>query len=289
MALKLQTPWYLRDLEAAAFVRDLPVPDEFTALAGPRGLALVRLWPNGTTSRGWGLHTKDGSDGFMPRYLRGEFNSRRVIYGYERDRWAFAFVMRSLNVVAIDIDGKNDGLRHAEELLAGASPTLAETSKSGTGLHLFYRTDEAWDSETGFGHGIGDHIGIVQGVDIRATGCIYHHKSQRWNERELAPLPDHIAERLAHKTERRIAARSLAETLHELEETEVLMLHDNLLTELAKPIKVGERNNTLFAIGAKMKAAGVEGWDDLLRDRAYEVGLPDDEVEKLVSNIETYG
>ena len=61
-------------------------------------------------------------------------------------------------------------------------PTLAETSKSGDGYHLFYLVDEEWDDEKGYGL-LGDRIGIEQGVDIRATGCVYHHPQQRWNDR----------------------------------------------------------------------------------------------------------
>ena len=89
---------------------------------------------------------KDGADGFMPRYLRGVFNSRRVVYGYERGKWAYAFVMRSMRLVCVDIDGKNGGLEHAKKL-GLLPPTLAETSKSGDGYHLFYLVDEEWDDE----------------------------------------------------------------------------------------------------------------------------------------------
>ena len=284
MPLKISKPWWLAD----TYDLDMAVPPTITDLAGPQGVALVRLWANGTTSRGWGLVGKDGEEGFMPRYAHGEFNARRVLYGYDRDKWAFAFVMRSLNLVAIDIDGKNGGIEHAEELLGGAVPTLAETSKSGNGYHLFYSTDEMWDAATGFGHELADHIGIVQGVDIRATGCVYHHKPQRWNGRPIAPLPAHIAERLQRKAEQREAARSIISSVLELEEIEVLMLHEELLAELAKPIRAGSRNNTLFAIGSKLKAADVPDWAEKVRERAHQVGLDWGEAEKITANIEAY-
>ena len=41
----------------------------------------------------------------------------------------------------------------------------------------------------------------------------------------------------------------------------------------------------LFAIGNKMRMAGVEKWDTKVYDRAIEVGLPAEEAERLVSNI----
>ena len=56
----------------------------------------------------------------------------------------------------------------------------------------------------------------------------------------------------------------------------------------AAPIPAGKRNNTLFAIGAEMKIAGIIGWQEQVYNRAVEVGLSDDEAEKLVNNIEKY-
>src|SRR5690242_14456333 len=138
-------PWWQTD----SYDDDVAVPSAFSNYAGPEGLALVRAWPDGRTDPGWGLQGANGGDGFMPRYMRGEFNERRVVYGYDHGKWAFAFVMRSVRVVCIDIDGKNGGLEHAKRLGA-LPPTMAETSKSGNGYHLFYRTDENWDDVRGF-------------------------------------------------------------------------------------------------------------------------------------------
>src|SRR5690349_5727976 len=177
-------PWWRTD----TYDYDVAVPNEFNEQEGPKGLALVKTWPDGRTQPGWGLQGRDGGEGFMPRYLRGEFNERRVVYGYEHDRWSFAFVMRSVALVCIDIDGKNGGLEHAKRLGA-LPPTLAETSKSGDGYHLFYSVDEEWDDDRGFAR-LADRIGLEQGVDIRATGCVYHYDTQRWNGRVLAPLPE---------------------------------------------------------------------------------------------------
>src|SRR6476660_1446540 len=114
-------PWWMTD----DYSEDLAAPDVIRAQAGPKGLALVKAWPSGVTDPGWGLHPpKNSTEGFMPRYMRGEFNERRVLHGYAKDLWAFAFIMRSLRLVCIDIDGKNGGLEHAKKL-GLLPPTLA--------------------------------------------------------------------------------------------------------------------------------------------------------------------
>lgn len=276
-------PWWQTD----DYSSDMPVHESFVDQAGPHGLALVRAWPSGVTDKGWGLQGPEGEDGFMPRYTRGEFNSRRVLHGYDRDRWAFAFIMRSVRLVCIDIDGKNGGLEHAKRL--GMLPkTLAETSKSGDGYHLFYTFEEEWNDVTGYGQ-LADRIGLEQGVDIRATGCVYHYKQQRWNDRSPVPLPDHLKEQLLHR-EQKIAAQTerITKVLEAQDPMEVLMMHDEILSDLAKPIPPGKRNTTLFAIGSQMQTAQVEDWEDKLLDRATEVGLARDEANKIVANVNRY-
>jgi hypothetical protein len=266
----------------------MPPPFE-DAWGGPKGTALVRAWPSGLTDKGWGLNSpKDGSDGFMPRYLRGEFNSRRVLFGYEQGRWAFAFVMRSLRLVALDIDGKNGGLEHAKRLGA-LPPTLAETSKSGNGYHLFYLVDDEWDDQKGFAL-LSDRIGVEQGVDFRSTGCVYHHPQQRWNHRYPAMLPDYLVELMKNR-EQKLTARTerITKVLDNNDITEVLMMHDELVTDLMKPIPDGKRNHTLFAIGQQMREAKVPGWQQLIEARGLDIGLPAEEVDKLVQNIDRYG
>lgn len=250
------------------------------AFSGPKGPALVRSWPNGKTDPGW------GGDTFMEYYNRGDFNARRVLYGYERDKWAFALIMRSVSLIAVDIDGKNGGFEHAKKLML--PPTLAETSKSGNGYHLFYEVDDTWDEAKGFGL-LGDRIGFEQGVDVRGTGCVYHHKQQLWNDRPVAPLPKHLYEQLTNR-EQKIAATHarISSVLAASDDMEVLMLHDEILGRLAKPIPVGKRNNTLFAIGSEMRAAQVPEWDTKLYDRATELGLSGDETQKLIDNISKY-
>ncbi len=274
-------PWWRTD----EYVSDDPMPGAFDDLAGPNGPALVKAWPSGMTDPGWGLLPPKGSrDGFMPRYIRNEFNGRRTLFGFTKGKWNFAFVMRSVKMVCIDIDGKNGGLEHALRL--GVLPlTMAETSKSGDGYHLFYEVDEEWDVDKGFAR-LGDRIGIEQGVDIRATGCVYHHEQQRWNGRKVAMLPLHLYEALTARDDK-IAAKQARITgvLSSEDELEILMMHEELLTDLAKPIPAGKRNNTLFAIGSSMATAEVPAWADKLKDRGNEVGLDSYEVDKLVANI----
>lgn len=262
----------------ALLPEELQDPD----LWGPKGPAFVRAYADGSTQQGWG-----GTD-FMPRYTRGEFLSRRTEYGYNLGKHAAALVTRSFRGFVVDIDGKNGGLQFAGSL--GALPlTLAETSKSGNGYHLYYLTDELWDEETGFSL-IPDHIGIVQGVDIRGSGCVYHHDTQRWNGFNPVQAPQWLVDRLLQrKQQREHSAATIQKTLNSLDETEILIMHSNLLDELAKPIPAGKRNTTLFAIGSQLKQAEVPDWGQAVSDRAIALGLPTTEAEKIVSNIENYG
>lgn len=282
--MKTPLPWWQSDI----YDIDLPVPLDMRDYAGPQGLALVKAWPDGRTDPGWGLTGANGGDGFILCYNRGQFNDRRVLHGYTKGLWTFAFIMRSVRMVCIDIDGKNGGLEHAKRL--GMLPhTRAETSKSGDGYHLFYTVDEKWDEAKGYGM-LADRIGVEQGVDIRATGCVYHHPQQRWNTRPAVPLPEHLKKLLLHR-EQKIAAvgQRIDKVLGSQDELEILMMKDEILSDLAKPIPLGKRNITLFAIGNQMRQAQIEGWDELLADKAQQVGLPIDEIDKLVNNIEKYG
>ena len=278
-------PWWMSN----EYTVNEPVPDQFFSHAGPQGLAVVRAWADGKTDLGWGLKPTEKSPGFMTNYTSKKFRIQPVLFGYEKQRWNFAFVMRSLKIVCVDIDGKNGGLQHAGRL--GMLPrTLAETSKSGDGYHLFYATSEdTWDTEKGFAQ-FQDRIGLEQGVDLRATGCVYHHPQQRWNTESIAELPPHLKLRLTAKIQQADAqADAITKTLTTGEPEEVLIMHDNLLTDLKKPIPAGRRNNTLFAIGSQMALAQVPNWKKKLHERAIEVGLDQEEADKLVYNVEKYG
>lgn len=276
-------PWWVRD----AYNDATPLPDPIITYAGPKGPALVRLWPNGKTSRGWGLTGTDGTDGFMPRYMREEFIPRRVLHGYNYGRWAYALVMRSVRLVAIDIDGKNGGFESAETM--PLSKTLAETSRSQNGLHLFYRSPDVWSPNTGYGEQFNDHIGVFPGIDIRSVGCVYHYPTQRWNTRYVASLPASLAVHLITLTEQRTARIEAAKSTATLDPTEVLIMQDQLERELNSAIPAGRRNTTLFAIGSQMKLANVPDWEDKVANRALSLGLDQAEVSKLIHNISSYG
>ena len=278
-------PWWMTD----EYLSATPIPAEFEQHAGPHGIALVKAWQDGRTSRGWGLKPTEKSPGFMKSYESNTFRSDIVTFGYESGRWSFAFVMRSLRMVCIDIDGKNGGL--VEALKLGMLPyTLAETSKSGDGFHLFYLTsDDQWDSETGFAM-FNDRIALEQGVDLRSVGCVYHYKQQRWNNRALAELPQHLKDRLNRDKQRSSGTTDeIIKILDTGDPTEVAMMHDTMITDLNKQIPAGRRNTTLFAIGSQMMQAQIPGWPRLVHDRALALGLDIEEADKLLHNIKKYG
>ena len=286
----METPqwWWMQDDE---YTIDQPIPPGLDDLAGPNGIALVKAFEDGRTQPGWGLKShQPGQPGFMPRYQRQEFRARKALASYDAGRTAFAFVMRSVRAICVDIDGKNGGVEHAAEFLGNAPYTLAETSKSGTGFHLYYSTAEIWDPELGFAI-YDDGISVVTGVDVRATGCVYHHPQQRWNNRPIAPLPQWIADRLASKKQWKIKRMAQIAAIGDEgeDDMETLMTHEELLEELKKPIPEGKRNNSLFAIGSQLMQAKVPDWETKLEDRADELGLEAEEISKLISNIRRYG
>lgn len=276
------TEWWetdVYDVEAA-------IPPQLKELA-PYGPALVSVYNNGSTQPGWGGHDK-GSGTFMENFRAGNFSHRTKVYQCEKNGKPFAFVMRSFRALVVDIDGKNNGLMHVGKL-GLLPPTLAEESKSGNGYHLFYSLNDEWDEDEGFAL-LPDFVGIVEGVDIRATGCVYHHAHQRWNGRDIVPAPDHLVQRLTERVQsRRAATNQIIKIATEGDEMDIAMLHRELENDLAKPIQPGGRNNTLFAIGSKMLTAGHPDWDTLIRNRAEEVDLDVNETDKLISNISKYG
>ena len=275
--------WWRTDL----YTDDTHIPAELVRSSGPHGVAVVRAWNDGRTDSGWGLRPTDKKPGFMALYTADKFHGKRCLPTYEKGHHNFAFVMRSLSLVCIDIDGKNEGFIGANRL--GSLPeTLAETSKSGNGYHLFYSVPDLWDPVEGFA-AYSDRIGFEQGVDLRATGCVYHTPTQRWNNRPIVQLPDHLIQRLDSEKNRALASRGhIQKIINQSDDLEIIMLHAELIDDLAKPIPAGRRNNTLFAIGSKMMEAGVEGWEGLIETRAKEVGLGFDESTKLVANIRAY-
>lgn len=276
-------PWWRTD----DYDVDGHLPMSIQKEAGPKGVALVRAFDDGRTTGGWGTDPSAKAGVFGENYAKNVFAQRKALHGYEKNGWPFAIVMRSVSLACVDIDGKNGGLIHAKKLGA-LPPTLAETSKSGDGYHLFYLLDQEWDDELGFGS-VHDRIGIEQGVDIRATGCVYHYPQQRWNHRDPVPMPAYLLNMLTTNQQVRAhRAAYVAKVVSTGDELEILMMHDTLIADLAKPIPAGKRNNTLFAIGQQLKTAQVDDWETLLGKRAEEVGLDADEVTKLVNNVARY-
>ena len=264
-------------------LEEYPVDQMFEALepyAGPNGVAVVKAFDNGRTSSGWGLKGKDGTPEFMPIYRKSGFVQSRLVRGYQKDLYSVAVVMRSTRLVCIDIDGKNGGLQAVRQL--GPLPyTLAETSKSGTGYHLFYSLPDEWDDTVGFDM-IPDQIGIVQGVDIRGVGCVYHFQQQRWNTRAVAEAPDWLIERLLVRKRLREKKRQATQLIIESgDPIEMQMLHTSLLSDLAADIPAGRRNNTIFAIGTELKNSQYPQWEDAVRNRGAEVGMGDAELHKI--------
>ena len=274
----MTTPWWMSE----TYNNDWAVPSELVKYSGPKGVAIVRAWQDGKTSKGWGETT------FMDLYMKGRFSSRPVIPGYEQGRWALAYVMRSMRLVCIDIDGKNGGFDGVKQL--GMLPyTLAETSKSGNGYHLFYSIpDDVWNLDSGYAQ-LPDRIALQQGVDLRAVGCVYHYPQQRWNSREIVPLPTYMHQQLqARKSSSQAQVDEIIKLLDAGDPLEVAIMQDQLITDLNKPIPAGRRNTSLFAIGSQMYLAQVPGWRQLVHDRALALGLDLDEADKLISNIEKY-
>lgn len=274
-----QTPWWMSDTyDDDSDTGGIDLND--TGLFGPNGAALIQLLGEGKTAPGWGRDT------FMAKYNNLSFAPNKILRGYHNNRWEYAWIMRGARLVCIDIDGKNTGFDHASEL-GWLPPTTAETSKSGNGYHLFYTVEDEWDPQDGF-QTYRDHIGIVTGIDVRGTGCVYHYRAQRWNNRPPAPLPQHLVQMLQEKRQRQLNQRAVIQKTLELDPEEIAMMHADLIDELAKPIPNGKRNNTLFAIGSKMKEAEVPDWDVLVRERAQDVGLDDLEIDKMIKNIDNY-
>lgn len=249
-------------------------------LYGPKGLALVQAYENGSTSPGW------GREAFMLNYLSDKFRMLKQLKIAALRENPFALVMRSAKLVCIDIDGKNGGFDHVSEL-GYLAPTTAEKSKSGNGYHLFYTVKDDWDEESGFA-AINDQIGVVQGVDLRAVGCVYHHPQQRWNHRAPVPLSEHLSMRFkARALARSRRATEIQKTL-QLDTLEVLMLREELVDQLQKPIPHGKRNTTLFAFGCEMKEAGFPDWEDPLLDRGRDLGLDNTELGRIIDNVQRY-
>ena len=263
---------------------DLLPATDLKHYAGPLGPAYVQVFNDGTTAPGW------GGVAFMDKYRQRGFDSRRAQAVFDKKGLPFALVMRSVSLVCLDIDGKNGGFESAAAL--NLPVTMAETSKSGNGYHLFFEVDDSWNQKFGFER-LRDRIGWRTGIDVRAVGCVFHYPSQLWNMHTPVPLPEHILidletnkGDLEARTQHIVKLRASTDPDDQME---FLMLQTSIQSKLTAPIPPGRRNNTLFAIGAEMKVAGIIGWEKQVHDRAVQVGLDQDEADKLIRNIEKYG
>ena len=134
-----------------------------------------------------------------------------------------------------------------------------------------------------------DRDRLEPGIDIRATGCAYHYPPQKWNDLPIAPLPEGVKKYLVAKKNKKDAQTAVLQHVAvNPDSEEALVVQDALLQELAKPIPVGKRNASLFALGSKMKDAGIPEWEKALEDRANEVGLDVEETGKIIANVRRY-
>lgn len=257
---------------------------DLTELSGPNGPAYVQVYPDGATAPGW------GEDKFMAKYNAKQFSVRRAELLQQRHQTPFALVMRSVRMICIDIDGKNGGFEAATELIL--PPTLAETSKSGDGFHLFYLVEDTWDEETGFG-AYRDRISFVQGVDIRSIGCVFHHPHQQWNRRKPVRLTPRLHKLLEQRTESLLDRiehiKHITTSTSEEDKDELVMIQHSIESKLAADIPAGRRNTTLFGLGAEMAQAQILDWEEQLYKKGIEVGLNDEEMMKIIANVRKYG
>jgi len=261
-------------------------------VTGPEGYALVHVYPqpegDPKTQPGWGLVGSNGKPGFMENYSARKFDKTTALYQFKTHGSPFALVMRSVQAVCVDIDGKNGGFESVRQGKLGIlPPTLAERSKSGNGVHLFYATDEPWHSSEGFNQ-FRDMIGVAPGVDIRATGCVYHYAGQAWHDSftALAPVPAELNQILTAAKTAPLMTRAVVAG-YTTEEHELAVINATSDLHAANPAP-GTRNTTLFALGCKLSALDIPDWEVALFAKATAVGLDPVESRKIISNVIRY-
>lgn len=257
------------------------IADGLAERTWPTTLSLVHVFQTAEgdtiTTKGW------GEQDFMENYNAGKFDPERYLNRFRHGR-AFGIIMRSVPLLCIDIDGKNGGVQSSRILQL--PPTLAETSKSGEGYHLFYRLpDDIWDAQLGYAE-FPDFNGIVPGVDIRATGIVYHYPQQRWNDRAIAPLSKGVRRLLENARASRLAARQQNAKL--LTGEDAAIRADELLLQLERPFEEGQRNSRLFAWGCQA-VRYVKDWEVHLVARGLELGLSERECVQIATSVLKYG
>lgn len=268
----MSTPWYRNPNQ---YTEELLDQGEFNEYAGPNGVAVVQVYGE-KTQPGW------GHERFMRNYVRNFFGIHKI----PADK-PYAIVMRSVQLLCIDIDGKNNGYEEAAKLDLPA--TLAETSKSGNGHHLFYSYPDEWDEHDGFA-GQPDRVGMWPGIDVKSTGVVYHHPQQRWNGLFIEELPDSVWQQLLKRNERDAELRITPEQVAELTDEDLKFKRDMLLIELSKPRTDG-RDTSLWRIGASLLNLGVD--ETYMAEKILAAGLKwgvDEDIikSKIIPNIISY-
>lgn len=239
---------------------------------GPEDQARVKVYDStGKTQPGW------GEPEFMRNYKLGKFKADTHL--------PFAYVMRSFKGLVVDIDGKNGGIESAK--LLNLPLTLAETSKSGNGYHLWYAMDDDWDDELGYA-GLNDRLGLVPGVDIRVTGCVFHYPHQRWSTTPLVTAPEHLVNRIQVRQAMTVTPGAVAALVAAGDTKEIALRVAQAKDMLDRPIPQGKRNQTLFAAGAQLFLLGYPKWEDKVRETGDKLGLEDEELDKIVTNVPKY-
>ena len=259
------------------------IEDPLGERAWPLSLSLVHVYKTKqggvATTSGWGK--KD----FMENYLQGKFRPKAYLHRYQFGR-AFGIIIRALPLVCVDIDGKNGGLETARVL--HLPPTLAETSKSGNGFHLFYRTPgDTWSEEFGFDQ-VADYTGIIPGVDIKGEGIVYHYPGQRWNNLPIAPASQGLMRLIEARRENRERSRQVSQQLRSMDPEDRAIAADKLEERLARPFPEGTRNTGLYAWGMKAKGI-VPQWEAKLAYRGQQLELEMSEILTIIDNVEKYG
>lgn len=267
-------PWY-EDNEQYVRTSIQGVHVELGHHAGPNGIAAVKVYGE-KTQPGW------GAERFMRNYVRNFFDIDKITDGDP-----YALVMRSLRLLVVDIDGKNDGYTEAAKL--DLPPTLAETSKSGNGHHLFYSYPDQWDEEQGY-IGQPDRIGMWPGIDIKSSGVVYHHPHQLWNRLPIWHLSNSVLAQLQKRNARDSQLRITPQQAAEMTDEDLKFKRDVLLIELSQPRKDG-RDTSLWRIGASLLNLGVD--ETYMAEKILAAGLKwgvDEDIitSKIIPNIVSY-
>lgn len=241
-------------------------------------LSLIRVYGSGKTQPGW------GNKNFLTNLNKGAFDPTRALRLYEKYHQPFAFVMRSVPYVCVDVDGKNGGIETSNALRL--TRTAAELSKSQSGYHIVYELPlSVWDPLYGYNQ-FPDFNGLIPGVDIRGVGAMFHFHNQRWNNLEPAPIPESLAKLIGKATEIRRLTR--ARKVKDMDPEDLAIMHDEMKMKLLKPIPKGQRNATLYKLGARMCMANYPAWDVELMKRGEQLGLDEQELVEIIQHIERY-